>query len=89
MLKKKDPLQKKIVSIEGTMDGAIKKIKETVIAGKEVEAIYNDILQSCEALMEEMKHQQDKERREEEEVSTTMYLHINKCYHMHATICVG
>lgn len=75
MLKTKDPLQKKIVSIEGTMDSAIKKIKETMISGKEIEATYNDILQSCEGLMEEMKQQQEKERREEEEVcsATLMY----------------
>ncbi|XP_065907507.1 unconventional myosin-VI-like [Dysidea avara] len=67
VLKKKDPLQKNIVSIEGTMDSAVKKIKETMISGKEIEAIYNDILQSCEGLMGEMKQQQEKERREEEE----------------------
>ena len=68
VLKKKDPLQKNIVSIEGTMDSAVKKIKETMISGKEIEAIYNNILQSCEGLMGEMKQQQEKERREEEEV---------------------
>jgi len=75
VLKKKDSLQKKIVSIEGTMDSEIKKIKEMTISGKEIEAIYNDILQSCEGLMEEMKQQQEKERREEEEVCSITLMH--------------
>jgi len=50
------------------MDSEMKKIKETRISGKEIEAIYNDIVQSCEGLKEEMKQQQEKERREEEKV---------------------
>jgi len=60
VLKKKDPLQRKIISIEDTMDNAMKTIKETMISGKEIEAMYNDILQSYEGLMEEIKNNKKK-----------------------------
>ena len=68
VLKKKDQLQRKIVKIEATMDSSIDKIKKATIPKQEIEKMYNDILKSCEALMDEIKQKQEQERREEEEV---------------------
>ena len=69
VLKKKDQLQQKIVKVEATMDSSIEKIKKTTISKQEIEKMYNAIVNTCEALVGEIKQRQEQERREEEEVN--------------------
>lgn len=68
VLKKRDQLQQKIIKIEATMDSSIDKIKKTTISEHEIKKTHNDILNTCEAIMGEIKQRQEQERREEEEV---------------------
>ena len=68
VLKKQDQLRQKVVKIEATVDSSIDKIKSTTISKQEIEKMYNGILNTCEGLMVEIRHQQEQERREEEEV---------------------
>ena len=70
VLKKKDQLQQKIVKVEATMDSSVDKIKKTSISKQETERMYNKIVNTCEALVGEIKHRQEQERREEEEVKS-------------------
>ena len=73
VLKKQDQLRQKIIKIEATMDSSIDKIKKTAISKQEIEKTHNDILNTCEALMGEIKQRQEQERREEEEVKCVTY----------------
>ena len=70
VLKKKDQLQQKIVKVEATMDSSIDKIKKTSISKQEIERVCNEIVNTCEALVGEIKQRQEQERREEEEVKS-------------------
>ena len=72
VLKKKDQLQQKIVKVEATMDSSIEKIKKTTISKQEIEKMYNAIVNTCEALVGEIKQRQEQERREEEEVNNML-----------------
>ena len=82
VLKKKDQLQQKIVKIEATMDSSIDKIKRTTISKQEIEKIHNDIVNTCKALMSEIKQRQEQERREEEEVkAVNLFLYYLKKHH--------
>ena len=74
VLKKQEQLHQKIVKIEATMDSSIDKIKTTTLSKQEIEKTHNEILNSCEVLMGELKQQQEQERREEEEVKSVVLL---------------
>ena len=63
VLKKKDQLQQKIVKVEATMDSSIEKIMKTTISKQEIEKIYTDIVNTCEALVGEIKQRQEQGRR--------------------------
>ena len=63
VLKKKDQLQWKIVKVEATMDRSIEKIMKTTISKQEIEKMYNDIVNTCEALVDEIKQRQEQDRR--------------------------
>ena len=52
------------------MDSSIDKIKKTSISKQEIERMYNEIVNTCEVLVAEIKQRQEQERREEEEVKS-------------------
>ena len=81
VLKKQQQLHQKIVKIEATMDSSIDKIKTTTLSKQEIEKIHNEILNSCELLMGELKQQQEQERREEEEVTFVRLFLV--CFMLH------
>jgi len=81
VLKKQEQLHQKIVKIEATMDSSIDKIKMIALSKQEIEKIHNEILNSCELLMGELKQQQEQERREEEEVTSVRLFFVYSMLH--------
>ena len=83
ILKKQDELRQKIIKIEATMDSSIDNIKNTTISKQQIEKAHNDILNSCEGLMVEIKKRQEQERREEEEVVNMFLFLIYICHNLY------
>ena len=67
VLKKEDQLYQ-IIKVKATMDRSVEKIKKVAISKQKIDKIYNDIFNTCKALVCEIKQRQEQERREEEEV---------------------